>query len=95
MNYTCEDSAATLRSDLMRIVRERIGVNEMFVPRVAEEILQGLRESLGGREVYIPAPDKLERDAQIRSEFNGRNAKEVCDRRGISRARLYQIIGSK
>lgn len=95
MNYTCEDSAATLRSDLMRIVRERIGVNEVFVPRVAEEILQGLRESLGGREVYIPAPDKLERDVHIRAEFNGRNAKEVCDRYGISRARLYQIIGSK
>lgn len=85
-------TADMLRSDLMRIVRERIGVHEVFVARVAEEILQGLREQLGGREVYIPAPDKAERDERIRAAFNGRNAREVCARYGVSRTRLYQII---
>jgi Mor family transcriptional regulator len=46
--------------------------------------------------VYCPKTidtDRAERDAAIRRDFNGRNRDELCREHGISKSRLYQIVG--
>jgi Mor family transcriptional regulator len=88
-----EDAAVTLHGEITVILQEEIGFNEHFATQFAERILQGIRRRLGGQDLYIPAPDRTARDAAIRREFNGRNRDEVCRKYGISRTRLYEIVG--
>lgn len=93
--YKGEDAAVALRHDVVLIVREEIGLNESFAIMVADAIVRGLQKLCGGGELYIPAPNKSERDAAIRREFNGKNLREVCNRYGVSKTRLYEIVGRK
>lgn len=88
-----EDAAVALLYEMTAIVREEIGMNELFAAQIAEAITRGLRKKLGGAEIYIPAPDRRARDAAIRCEFNGTNRDEICRKYHISKSRLYQIVG--
>lgn len=88
-----EDAAIQLEHDFVEIIRQRIGLNETLATIHAQEIVRGLRERHGGQELWIPAPDKTERNAAILRDFNGINAREVMARHGISRAHLYRIVG--
>lgn len=90
-----EDAAVQLEHDFMTILREEIGMNESIGGIFAAAMVRGLRRRLGGRELYIPAPDRSERDAAIRRDFNGSNVDELMRRHGISRARIYQIVGER
>jgi len=94
-NNQAEDNAAELKFEFTNIVTEEIGFNELFASQIAEALVRGLRKHYGGRKLYIPAPDKAERNAAIKAEFNGRNHESVCHRYSISRTTLYEIIGSK
>ncbi len=86
-------SAIELLNELTAIVAEEVGYNPRFADQIAQAIVTGLRRRLGGQEIYIPAADKAARDERIRAEFNGRNRDEICAREGISKTRLYQIVG--
>lgn len=86
-------SAIELLNEMTSIVQEEIGFHQLFADQIAQAIVTGLRRRLGGQEIYIPAADKVARDERIRAEFNGRNRDEICAREGISKARLYQIVG--
>lgn len=85
-----EDSVSWLRRELVGIVREKIGFHENFAEPMADALLAGLCERIGGREVYIPSPSKPDRDAQIRAKFNGRNLPEVMREFGVSRRTVYR-----
>jgi Mor family transcriptional regulator len=85
-----EDSASWLRRELIAIVREDVGMIEGLAVQVADVLLVGIRKRLGGREVYIPAPDKASRDEQIRAAFNGRNLPEVMRQFGVCKATVYR-----
>lgn len=85
------DSADWWRNELKIIVRERVGMNEEFAALFADSLFAGLRERAGGREVYIPAPDKTSRDQQIRAMFNGRNLAQVMREFGVSRRTVYNV----
>lgn len=87
-----EDAAVALLYEMTTIVREEIGMNELFAAQIAEAITRGLRRRLGGEYHYIPAPDKTERDAAIRAQFNGRNLEEVARCHGVSRRQAYRIV---
>lgn len=92
-----EDVVLQLEYDLADILREDRGLHEREAFELARSLVQGMRRRYGGmqlgrRGLYIPAPSKAVRNAQICQEFNGRNAKEVCKKHGIKRSRLYQII---
>lgn len=87
-----EDAAIQLEHDFAEIIRQRIGLNETLATIHAQEIVLGLRERHGGRDLWIPSPDKKARYAAILRDFNGVNAKEVMARHGISRAHLYRIL---
>lgn len=86
-------SAVELLSIMTAVVSEEIGFHQMFADQIAQALVTGLRRRLGGQEIYIPAADKVARDERIRAEFNGRNRDEICEREGISKTRLYQIVG--
>lgn len=86
-----EDAAVQLERDFLTIVREDIGMNEGFAGLFARALVDGLRRRLGGQDLYIPAPDRSERDAAIRREFCGSNIEEMMKRYGLSRTRIYEI----
>lgn len=88
-----EDAALLLEQDFVAIVREEIGMHEGLAAIVASALVRGLRKKLGGQELWIPAPDKSQRDAAIRREFIGTNIKEIMSKYGLSRPRVYQIVG--
>ena len=85
-----DDSASWLRRELIAIVREEVGMVELLATPMAEMLLVGIRKRMGGREVYIPAPDKAGRDEQIRAAFNGRNLPEVMRQFGVCKATVYR-----
>lgn len=84
------DTAEWWRNELTVIVRERIGMHEEFAVRVADALFCGFQDRNGGREIYVPAPEKSSRDAQIRGMFNGRNLVEVMRHFGVSKATVYR-----
>lgn len=73
-------------------MREEVGLVGVFAEPFAEALLVGIRRRMGGREVYIPAPDKAGRDEQIRAMFNGRNLPEVMRHFGVCKATVYKAI---
>ena len=92
-----EDAVLQLEYDLADILREDHGLHEREAFAMARCLVDGIRKRYGGvqlgrRGLYIPAPSKAERDAQICQEFNGRNASDVCKKHGIKRTRLYEIV---
>ncbi len=92
-----EDAAVQLERDFLAIVREEIGMNERLAGVFAQALVSGLRNRMGGQELYIPAPDRSERDAAIRREFNGtrESLSAIMRRTGLSRARVYSIVGER
>ncbi|WP_042886363.1 Mor transcription activator family protein [Cupriavidus necator] len=86
------DAAIDLTGALTTIVREEITPLEHLARPIIEGLERGLRRLLGGQEVYIPAPDRRERDEAIRAAFNGRNRDEVCRQFGISKTTFYEVI---
>ena len=90
-----EDAAVQLERDFLAIVREDIGMNEGLAGMFARVLVEGLRTRMGGQELYIPAPDRSERDAGIRREFDGtrESLARIQRRTGLSRARIYAIVG--
>jgi Mor family transcriptional regulator len=89
-----EDAAVQLERDFLAIVREDIGMNERLAGVFARVLVDGLRSRMGGQDLYIPAPDRSERDAAIRRDFMGSNMEEVMKRYGLSRTRIYEICGT-
>ena len=85
-----DDSASWLRRELIAVVREDIGMVEALAVQVADLMLVGIRKRMGGREIWIPAPDKASRDEQIRAAFNGRNLPEVMRQFGVCKATVYR-----
>lgn len=88
---TAKDSQIELLYEMTEIVREEIGLNECFATQIAEAIVRGMRRKYGAQEIYVPAPDKRERDAAIRRDFNGTNLEEVMRAHGVGRATVYRV----
>lgn len=93
-----EDAAVQLERDLLTVVREDMGiVHEGLAGLYAQLLVHGLRRVCGGQELYIPAPDRGERDDGIRREFDGTPASlsSIMRRTGLSRSRVYDIVGAR
>ncbi|WP_454752163.1 Mor transcription activator family protein [Cupriavidus necator] len=91
-NTSQSDTAIDLTGALTTIVLKEITPIERLAKPFVEALERGLRQLLGGQEVYIPAPDRRERDEAIRAAFNGRNRDEVCRQFGISKTTFYEVI---
>ena len=95
-----EDQAAQLLQELEQIVMDWTGLRPDLAAPMASAILEGMRERLGGRRLYVPAPrtreaeKKLreERDAQILAMFTGDNVAQVVRHFGVSRRTVYNVL---
>lgn len=85
------DAAVNFHNDLVRVIRESLGLPEKIAVPMADELAKGLKQRLGG--LYIPAREIREaRDAAVLKDFNGRNHAEVARSHNICRATLYNIL---
>lgn len=89
--------AVLLEQELIEILQTEAGMSELDAARHAPVLVRGLRKRFGGsrlgsRGLYIPAPDRSERDASIRREFTGTNLEELMLKYKLSRPRIYQIV---
>lgn len=91
-----ESSAALLQNEIVNALTAETGLQGEYALAIAAAVAKGLRKQVGSQRIYIPAwPRNMERDAQIRREFNGRNTAEILTKHNISRSLLYQIVGKK
>lgn len=90
-----EDDALLLVSEFTEDLRDGCGLPEVDAARIAQKLVHRFRLRHGARRIYVPAVDKTERDAAIRKKFNGQNAADCCREFGISRSRLYEIVGAR
>lgn len=89
-----KDAAVNFHNDLVRVIRESLGLPEKVAVPMADELAKGLKARLGG--LYIPAREIREaRDTAVLRDFNGRNHAEVMRSHNISQRTLYRIIGKR
>ncbi|WP_299077879.1 Mor transcription activator family protein [uncultured Paraglaciecola sp.] len=72
------------------------GMSASNAEALASAVTKTIRNNYQGERVSIkkqPRKDLVAR--QIRMLFNGRNAKELMERYGISRSTLYRIVGKR
>lgn len=66
------------------------------VAQLARSIVTAAAElGHGGTDYYLPGLTHLtrqERDARIRTEWNGKNVKHLCRKFGVGRTTLYRIV---
>lgn len=90
-----EDAAVQLEQDCVGIVQEEIGMHEQMATTFAQALVRELRRKFGSRELYIPPPNRSERDTSIRRKFGGANLDELMRQHGLSRTRIYEIVGNR
>lgn len=78
-------------------VMEVAGVDEETALTLVQRIIEwGGENNCVGREFYWPASYRrftvAERNAAIRSEFNGRNLRDLCERYDVSHQTIYRIV---
>lgn len=92
------DHEISLQDEITEIIRMAESRSESEAARLAAVVVEGLRRRRGGDTLYIPtgiAPGgRRQRDQAIRSEFNGRNIRELCAKHRLSRSRMYDILRS-
>jgi Mor family transcriptional regulator len=89
--------ADVLRSDIAASIKNSIGLHDRIAQELADGILKNLQANWGGREIYIPVPDSVDRNAKIKAEFRakGNDPKryaDVCRSNNISLSTLYRIL---
>jgi Mor family transcriptional regulator len=90
-----EDAALELEREFVDILRQEIGADERPATLLAQALVRGLRQRIGGAEIWIPAPSKSERNAAIRREFDGTNLDQVMSRHNVSKATVYRASGRR
>lgn len=93
-----DDDAVSLRFEIAAILREEMGLHEQYATTLAEPIVNGLKKRFSGQEIYIAKNEKtdiLERNENIKREFNGRNLTETMKKYNLSKASIYKICGNK
>jgi Mor family transcriptional regulator len=79
----------------LEVIAIKFGVSVKIATDMARVMIERIKESLGGDDVYIPKPDKQHRNRLIRTMFNGVNHADICTAFGISKATLYRVIKEK
>jgi Mor family transcriptional regulator len=71
-------------------LREKFGVREPFASVVAQGLVDDMKARLGGKALYVPAPDKKTRNDNIRKRYDGSNMTTVCEEFGVSESTVYR-----
>lgn len=86
------DAAIQLERDIAEVLRRELSRNEQMLGLMARSIVQGMRESLGGQELRIPAPDKSARNAEIRAKYTGANVRALAKEYDLAERTIYRIV---
>lgn len=94
------DQQVSLTNEIATILREEVGLLEQFALPIAQAVVAGLVKRCGGDRLYVPSgrvcrQSLIDRDNRIRREFNGTNGRQIGEKYGISKSRLYEIIGAQ
>lgn len=73
------------------VLRYHLTHNEQLIGLMAQALVDGMRKTIGGRTLYIPAKDKTVRNAAIRAAFTGSNVRELAEEFGISDRAVRRI----
>jgi Mor family transcriptional regulator len=71
------------------------GVADLWRSFIVSEYERASRVTFGGQALYVRANDKRERNARIRAEFNGTNLKEICEKYGVQKSTVYNVVGRR
>lgn len=88
------DSAVELHRILTACLTRRYGLVELAASALADEIVLEIRREVGGGEIYVPCPDRRERNREIVREYNGTNIPELAKRYGLSERHVARIVAS-
>jgi len=97
LNHDC-DTAIELHRILSVSITRALSLDETAASVLADRLALHVRHELGGEQIYIPTMtlhDRSVRNAQIRRDFNGRNARELGRLHGLSRSSIYRIASGK
>lgn len=83
--------ATLLQNDIQIAIEDVLGVEHGSAETMAELVFKHLQKNWGGREIWIPADNKQQRNEKIKHDFNGRNHAEICRFYRISLRQLYRI----
>ena len=88
----------------MEILRQHATIDDHLAHTIAFTIASRMADRWGGQTLYFPKGNwnggrsrwfqLAERDWKIFKEFDGTNRDAICQKYGISRSRLYQIINA-
>jgi Mor family transcriptional regulator len=74
---------------ISEVLRKKLKID--VADQIHTEIVEALYSRHGGETVYILKKPKLDK-GELLALFNGRNMAAVCERYGITRQRVYQIL---
>lgn len=89
------DTAVELHRILTASIIRSFALKESAAAVLADQITIELRREAGGAPVYIPAPFRAARNAEIRGKFRGNNHDELAMKYGISRRQVERIVASQ
>jgi Mor family transcriptional regulator len=79
----------------LEVIAVKFGVSVQIAADMARAMIERIKESVGGDDLYIPKPDKQKRNRLIKSKFNGVNHDEIYAEFGISKSTLYRVLSGK
>lgn len=89
------DAALMLETMVAECLQLCLGLTGPATLDLANKMVKVLRVQYGGGDVYIPAPDKTERNAAIRAALRTGNAAEVAAEHDLDVSTVYRIAGRR
>ena len=86
------DAAIQWERDIANVLRINLAQNEQLIVMLSRVIVDGLRSTLGGQELRIPAPDIAARNAEIRAKYTGANVHELASEYDLCVRMIYYIV---
>lgn len=74
------------------------GLSESVAMECSLNAVEHARVTFGGMNLYFPKGARFvlgRRDEQIYQEFDGTNMVELCQKYGVTKSRIYQIIAAE
>ena len=90
------DHLSSLRTLIVRTIREQTGLHERLAVPLAEEILRGIQAQHGGGVLTIPARSKADRYQAIRDAHAiGVPVSDLCVTDAVDRSTVYRALRSQ
>lgn len=92
---SAEETVALLTATVRDALMHRHAFQEQLATEWASAIVDALRQSHGGQDIYLKAPGKEQRDEAIRREIRPGNAEHLARKHNVSVASVYRIAGRR